>query len=146
MNNIQKQFHQAIENNDIKNVKLLLNQPKVNPAYNNNSAIIYASMEGYYDIVELLINDHRVNPAADDNSAIIYTSKEGHYHIVKLLLNHPKVDPADYNNWSIINAFSEGHYDIVNLLWQDQRVKNSLKKDHEELYNKLVKKDKIKTF
>ena len=80
--NIQKQFHQAIENNDIKNVKLLL-------------------------------NDNRVNP-------------------------------ADLDNWTIRNASIEGHCDIVNLLWQDQIVKNTLKKDNEELYNELVKKDKIK--
>jgi hypothetical protein len=35
------------------------------------------------------------------------------------------------------------------LLWNDQRVKNSLKKDDLELYNKLVKEDiknKIETF
>ena len=113
--NIQEQFNQAIKNNDIKNVKLLLNHPKFNPADNNNWTFRYASMEGHYNIVKLLLNDHRVNPADNDNLAIRYAS-------------------------------DRGHYDIVNLLWQDQRIKNNLQKDNEELYNVLIKKDKINNF
>ena len=139
--NIQEQFNQAIKSNDIKNVNLLLNHPKVNLSNEDNSAIIEASNAGHYDIVKLLLNDHRVNPGDYYNSAIIEASKNGHYDIVKLLLNHPKVNPADYYNSAIRYASRVGHYNIVNLLWQDQRVKNTLEKYNKELYNELVKKD-----
>ena len=146
MNNIQKQFLQAIENNDIKNVKLLLNHPKVNPSDKDNWAIRYASIEGHYDIIKLLLNNNRVNPAAINNWAIRYASIEGHYDIVKLLLNDHRVNPADLNNLAIIYSSMGGHYHIVNLLWQNKRVKNSLKKDNKELYNQLIKKDKVEIF
>ena len=72
MNNIQKQFLQAIENNDIKNVKLLLNHPKVNPSDKDNWAIRYASIEGHYDIVNLLWQDQRVKNTLENDNEKLY--------------------------------------------------------------------------
>ena len=96
--NIQEQFNQAVKSNDIKNVKLLLNHPKVNPADNDNWAIISASMEGHYDIVKLLLNDNRVNPADYNNLSIIYSSIEDHYDIVNLLWQDQRVKDSLKNN------------------------------------------------
>ena len=88
--NIQEQFNQAVKSNDIKNVKLLLNDNRVNPSDLNNWAIIEASMGGHTDIVKLLLNDNRVNPAAY-NWAIINASIEGHCDIVNLLWQDQRV-------------------------------------------------------
>lgn len=41
-------------------VKLLLDNDRVDPTYNNNEASYYAAIYGFYDILELLINDERV--------------------------------------------------------------------------------------
>ena len=116
---IQEQFYDYIEKNDINNVKLLLNDKRVNPSDRNNWAIILASKDGYFDIVKLLLEDKRVDPSDHSN----YFTKENSY------------------NWAIYLAFSNGYFNISNLLWQDQRVKNTLKKDIPDLYNQLVKQD-----
>ena len=50
-------------------VELLLSDPEVNPAADNNYAIRMASENGHRDVVELLLVDERVDPAADDNYA-----------------------------------------------------------------------------
>ena len=70
--------------------------------------------------------------------------KSNNIEDVKLLLNHSEVNPAYKDNWAIICAYYAKHTDIVNLLWQDQRIKDTLKNDDIDLYNELIKKDKIK--
>ena len=108
--NIQHQFNIAIERNNIKIVKNLINNIKVNPADNYNWAIREASENGFFDIVELLINNLKVNPT------------------------------CDYNH-SISIAYYHNYQDVVNLLWNLQAIKQTLKKDNLELYNKLITKD-----
>ena len=63
---------------------------------------------------------------------------------VKLLLKDKRVNPSDYNNVSIIKASEKKYFNIINILWKDKRVKTSLKEDCFELYEILIKKDKIK--
>jgi len=110
---IQEQFYDYIENNDINNIKSLLNDKRIDPSDENNLAFILASDKGHFDIVKLLLKDKRVNP-------------------------------SDRNNWAIQLASQNGYFDIINLLWKDKRVKTSLKEDCFELYEILIKKDKIK--
>ena len=48
----------------------------------------------------------------------------------------------EYNkNHNIIRASQLNLDNMVKLLWNDQRVKNTLKKDDQELYNKLIIQD-----
>jgi hypothetical protein len=51
----------ASENGHADTVKLLLLDPRVNPAADENSAIQLASKEGHTDTVMLLLSDDRVN-------------------------------------------------------------------------------------
>lgn len=96
------------------------------------------------ETIHFLMINKNFNPSIFCNLAIIEATKFGFIDIVKLLLTDHRVDPTDSNNDSIRSAFENGHLNIVNLLWQDQRVKDTLKKDDIDLYNKLIKKDKLK--
>ncbi len=139
----------ACKNGDIRSVRLLLEDPRVNPAENHNKAIIQASAHGHEDIVHLLMADTRVNPA-DENSIALYwaaingypkvvrllltelrinpvmtfleTCEEGQIESVRILLADPRVDPAVNHNQAIIKASSNGHVEIVRLLMADPRV------------------------
>jgi ankyrin repeat protein len=74
-----------LTDSDIILYKILLTVK--DPSTKNNDAIINASRNGHYKIVNLLLQDSRVVPYADDNCALRCASINGHSEIVKLLLD-----------------------------------------------------------
>ena len=98
MNQQQKEFNLAIDNNDIKNVELLLKDKRVEPSYDNNKSILDASYNGHFDIVKLLLEDERVDPS------------QGNNEIIKRVC---------WGNW-------KQNADVVRLLLRDTRVLNML--------------------
>ena len=69
---IQKRFYKAIENNNINNVKLLLNDKRVDPSDDNNWAIKLASQNGHVDIVNLLWQDQRIKNSLENDDKELY--------------------------------------------------------------------------
>ena len=55
------EFIEAAKRGDINNVRLLLADPRVDPAARNNDAIRWASGNGHSEVVKLLLNDPRVD-------------------------------------------------------------------------------------
>jgi hypothetical protein len=51
-------------------VQVLLEDDRVNPGGDNNSAIKLACAKGHKEIVRLLLDDHRVDPGVDCNYPI----------------------------------------------------------------------------
>ena len=88
---IQEKFYKAIKNNDINNVKSLLNDKRIDPSYDNNFAIQLASQNGHIDIVKLLLKDKRVDPSHDNNYIIRFAYNEGYLDIVNLLWQDQRV-------------------------------------------------------
>ena len=99
--NSQDQFDNFNENNDIVELRILLNVFYVSIKNNNIENIIF------------FLNNSRFNPATNRNFGIRMAAE---------------------------NSFSN----IVNILWNEQKVKDTLKNDDIDLYNELIKKDKIK--
>ena len=60
-------FIEAAISNNVDRVKLLLADPRVDPAARNNDAIREASINGHLEVVRLLLNDPRVDPSVDNN-------------------------------------------------------------------------------
>jgi ankyrin repeat protein len=103
-------------------VRLLLNDPRVDPSAYSNHAIRLASWKGHVEVVKLLLNDPRVDPSDRDNVAIRWASGNGHVEVVKPLLNDPRVDPSADNNCAIRWASRKGHVEVVKILLNDPRV------------------------
>jgi hypothetical protein len=103
-------------------VKLLLADPRVDPAAENNWAIRNTSFYGHASVVKLLLADLRVDPAAINNDAIRDASDNGHAGVVKLLMADPRVDPAAGTNYAIEFSSRYGHESVVKLLLTDPRV------------------------
>ena len=141
MNKI-REFKSAIYFNDFNKVSLLLKDKTFNQFNSLNEDIIEAAGQGYISIVELLLNEPRINITAEQiNQAICMASFNGFYEIVTSLLSKKNINPAYDKNYSIIYASYNKHNDVVELLWKYKIVKNTLKNDNIELYNKLIKKD-----
>lgn len=93
---VNKAFCDVILWNDIDMVRLFLDDPRTDPAYNNNIAIICAARNGNLDILELLLADPRVNPAAQDNEAVCEACIYNHRTVLERLLADPRVDPSKH--------------------------------------------------
>jgi hypothetical protein len=108
---------------NLKVLKKILQDPRVDPSGNHNGSIRSASTNGHYKVVELLLQDPRVDPSRLGNEAIRRASTNGHYNVVELLLQDPRVDPSSNpNNEAILNASRNGHHKVVELLLQDPRI------------------------
>ena len=129
--NFQNAFYNSIQNNDIQDIKSLLNHPKVDPCELNNWSIHLAVKVQSIEAVKLLLNDKRVDPSDNRNWAIQATYKKAYYKIF---------DSINNKNFNIF-SFNNEYVNIIKLLWKDERVKSSLKNDDDELYDKLIKQD-----
>ena len=144
----QKLFIKASKNGHTKIVRLLLANPNINPAADDNHAIRLASLNGHTEIVRLLLGNPNVNPAAYDNFAINRASYYGYTEVVRLLLSDERVDPAATNNFAIKWSSFDGYTKIVKLLLNDPRVdwrlvrdtckKELIKNNMNELKNELT--------
>jgi hypothetical protein len=112
--NQQYEFDDKIEDNNIENVKLLLKDKMIDPAIRYNSAIRYASYNGFFEIVKLLLNDNRVNPADVNNSSICCAFKKGHTKIVDLL----------WKDLRVRNTLNKNDSELYNDLLTKELVNN----------------------
>ncbi len=144
--NIEEKLFNSVKNNNIKNVKFILNDKSITlpEDFNINSSLRLAIEYGYSDIVKTFLNDGRIKPCSSSIPLFYLAVKFNQFDIVKILLDDKRLDPSKDSNMFIISAYENGYSGIVNLLWQDQRVKSSLKDVCFELYDELIQKDKIK--
>ena len=118
--NIEKELFDSVENNNIHNVKLILNHKDFYIPKNFDNCLRIVIEYGYLDIFKLLLSDDRIDPNSSFISLFYLAVKFDQFDIVKLLLKDKRVDPSHDNNYIIRFAYNEGYLDIVNLLWQDQ--------------------------
>lgn len=117
----EDQLIEACTCGDIDDVEDLIRQG-VNPAAQNNAAIIAAALYGQLDVVNRLLRDGRVNPATRFNSALKYAASRGHLPIVKRLLQDNRVDVMMR---VILTATAGCQSQILQLLLCDWRVSPS---------------------
>lgn len=130
----------AARDGDIETVEAMLSNG-VNPAANNNEAIIRASMNGHSEIVRLLLTDGRADPAARNNEAIMWSSARGHREVVRLLLADSRVDPTANNSEAIILASIFGKSEVVDALINDSRVRANYSNLPEDVKRIITRKN-----
>ena len=115
----------AAHYNNFKIIKLLLQDKRIDPSFNENYMLLESSMRGYTDIVKFLLKYPKIDPngGSVDNPIILASANE-HIDIVKLMLKDPRVNPNDSRGEydAIIVAARDGYLDIVKLLLSDKRV------------------------
>jgi hypothetical protein len=77
-------FKTASQNGHVEVVKLLLLDPRINPAV-NNEAFLFATWYGHTEIVRLLLQDPRVDPSARNNYAAQVAVEKNYTEIIRLL-------------------------------------------------------------
>lgn len=80
-----------IHHNEPEKYLELLMSSDLDPSFDDNQLIWWASKRGHTKIVEALLNDNRIDPSTDDNSSIKLAKAYGRKEIVKLLFNDERV-------------------------------------------------------
>ncbi|XXQ35114.1 Ankyrin repeat domain-containing protein [Plasmodiophora brassicae] len=106
----------------LDNLRLLLDDKRVDPTASCNGPIRRASEYGLARIVETLLDDGRPDPSAVDSAALRSACKNGHVDTVRLLLADGRASPSADGNAALLSASSKGHLQIVGMLLNDPRV------------------------
>jgi hypothetical protein len=76
-------------------LQLLLDDPRTDPAVNDNEAIRIATRYGNTEVVEALLRHPRTDPADDYYGAVMNSINYGHPDITALLLEHLSATTPD---------------------------------------------------
>ena len=103
----------AVERNDIKELKRLLDAG-ADVRADNNHALICASQNARVELVSLLLKNG-TNIHAWDDYALKSASYKGHVEVVSLLLKNG-ADVHDHDDYALYLASKNGHVEVVSLL------------------------------
>jgi hypothetical protein len=109
----------------------------MDPSYNFDMAIKYASVYNCINLVKDLLKDGRVNPSADEDYAIRIASRYGYENVVKELLKDARVDPSADHDYAIRIESKNGHVNVVEELLKDDRVNSLAINDYTLSYKRL---------
>jgi hypothetical protein len=176
INDDTKQLIESVRANDLILFKKLFKLQHVNPALNDNIAIILAVQNQNYEMVKLLLSDNRVSPSVNYNMPIEICTNNGNSKIFNLLISDRRVyyhldcnafsiackngyeefvlkmignnllNKAKDNNKAIKEAFKAKHFNIVFLLIKNENVKSQLQKNDVDLYNEISLIKNISSF
>lgn len=159
----------SMDNDSADIIKLLLNDPRVDPQVDDNYPIRKSIELNCKNVVKILLSDDRVNPFLDigvietiiineniemgiillndhriTDELIIYAFQmsviHNKYNWVKYLMDNFDIDPSIQNNLSLMNAVNLNNIEIVDLLLRDSRVNPFY--ENIEVINKIKKKNK----
>lgn len=152
-NEIHCVFHTCCIINKYKLCKILLEDERLDPSFNNNVAIRHATTNNNPRVVELLLKDSRIDPTVCEWYIIHGVCIAGHIDIIKLFLNDKRFDPSVNNNIYIRCAAYCGFLELVKYLLQDTRVDPSAdinsaicsatKKGHIEIVKLLLEDPRV---
>ena len=118
-----KLFIDECREGNIDAVKEMLNDPEVDPAYDDNYPIQKAVFYGNVSVVQELLKDLRVDPSGDNNFALCWSAESKNADkTIELILKDSRVDPTENDNEPLINACRAENYNVVKVLLEDGRV------------------------
>ncbi|KAJ3008834.1 UNVERIFIED_CONTAM: hypothetical protein HDU68_002933 [Siphonaria sp. JEL0065] len=124
----------AISSGEPENVKLLLEDPRIDVETCGSTAFVCACKEGMTAVVSLMLQDGRINPARYNNAALLAAVEHGHLEAVRLLAADGRVDVAVDGNLPLQEAFFSSRQDIVQVLLDTGRVDSSVIRPNSQMY------------
>jgi hypothetical protein len=120
-------LHEAIRNDNVSVVKLLLKDGRVNPGDHNNAAIGIAIENNCAEITRMLLADMRVDPLEDITFYMDSAILSGHYEVCKVLFADERIDLCMEDNRPLYNAAQVGRVSIVELLVTNNRFEHTVR-------------------
>lgn len=104
------EFLRAASKGDIDTVVRLVQSDRVDPAVENNTALILASQNGHLPVVHFMLADGRVDPSSQNHRALRLASRHKHVLVVERLLLDPRVDANACEDMDILWAAQFGRF------------------------------------
>ena len=82
----------AVQHGHLNILERLLQCPKADASYDQNYALLTASVHGDIEMVKFLLRDNRVDPTVKDFYPIRHAAKNGHMEVVELLISDHRVN------------------------------------------------------
>lgn len=117
----KEKFTNAVKSNDIKTVASLINDKEV---FLKEDDFIYATTNGFIDIVKLFLKDNNTN-YYDNDYILCLAVKNNYIDILELFLNDNRFNPANKGEFALNYAAETGNLEIAKLLLEDKRVNPS---------------------
>jgi len=142
----------AVAGENADALRILLADPRCDPAANRSIAVRSAAWSGSIDVLDQLLAYGQVDPTAGGNDATLVAAERGHWDVVAVLLadyrvtpgaKHdimcacvesrdtgllerlladPEINPADNNSEVLVAAFEFGTPEAMDLLLRDGRA------------------------
>jgi hypothetical protein len=111
-------------------VKLLLDDPRVDPRESNNLPIRSATLNKKHSIVELLLQNQRVDPTANENEALKMAIENNDLQMVQLLLNEARLEKVDHLDQAK-NAAACGSLQVLSWMLDTYSIDPSVEDDEQ---------------
>jgi hypothetical protein len=133
-------------------LKLLLNNPTVDPCIDSNIAFIEACSRGKLDLVEIMLDDPRIDISDSNNKAIkqvfFKIDKYGPYSTIfrllksRLVLNERFIEAVDSGNQTLVIEMLKDP--LVNPgIRQNDALKRAVEKGHVEIFRILANNPRV---
>ena len=149
-----EQFFHAVLNNDIEELKSLLNNGVFPNPKENGQILSKASELGYINIVNLLLDCNDIKFTNNCNDALGSACYTGNFEIIKILLKDKRFNAHSNNSYAIKVSSIRGFFDITQLLLQYNKIDPShdsnmsincaYERDHFNIVNLLWKDNRVK--
>lgn len=136
---------QYIDNGNLNAVMSLLNTNNIDKI-DYNHAIRRSALFNRLDIIKFLFSFENMNSVDNNGYACQLAVEKGHIEIVKFLINHPKFKPNKEYYLSFILAIEYGQNEIAKTLLEVNSIRNIIKLEYPENYDRYVIKIKMEVF
>ena len=126
----------ASKNNYPEVVKLLLNDPRIDPSADNQCAVKQASNGEYIEVLKLLLKDHRVDPHIYKNAVIHAVIRSNDLKAIKILLNNNQINVSQEGQYLFDLSLQYNNVEAIKLLLYDYHIvpgKSSFSKGNKEI-------------
>jgi hypothetical protein len=116
--------------------------------YSLKNSLLVASSFHLNDIIKIILKNIELFKyfKIDVSSSIERAALNNGIETLKLLLKYDFIDPSANQNKTSKNLYNNKNIEGLILLWQDERVKKSLKEQHLDIFNFLIRHCNIKNF
>ena len=116
-------FYNACKSGSPHVVQILLNDPRLDPASQENSGIHIAVDNGHLPVVKFLMQDPRIDATFKSNVLISCACQTNRADVLQYLLTFDHLNPNDCGSRPLLSCIRYNRPDCLRILLNDPRVK-----------------------
>jgi len=116
----------ACKKGNLNSVRLLLNDPRINPSLVRNNPFFISIQAGNLDVVKALLRDKRIDPCKDTLNPFFYITDKNRHDIAIQLIDDPRVNSGYISNLAFRWAITKQEWMLAEELLKREKIKRSI--------------------